>query len=80
MTAAKPELRSAITCPRCAHRQVDEMPTDACQFFYECAGHDLIPEAGHRAGIFFEGLRQLPRSSRSRADAAAQNSPLHNAQ
>ena len=36
MTAAQLELRSEITCPHCGHRKVEEMPTDACQFFYEC--------------------------------------------
>ena len=30
------ELRSEITCPQCGHKKSDIMPTDACQFFYEC--------------------------------------------
>jgi hypothetical protein len=39
MTAsAEPELRSEITCPHCGHRKVEKMPTDACQFIYECEG------------------------------------------
>ena len=25
-----------LTCPRCGVAQDAEMPTDACQFFYEC--------------------------------------------
>jgi len=29
---------SIITCPRCGHRKAEEMPTDACQWFYDCAG------------------------------------------
>ncbi|MDH5475549.1 MAG: hypothetical protein OEX22_07665 [Cyclobacteriaceae bacterium] len=29
-------LRSTITCPICAHKKEKLMPTDACQFFYEC--------------------------------------------
>jgi hypothetical protein len=29
---------SAITCPECGHRAVERMPTDACQFFYDCKG------------------------------------------
>jgi DNA-directed RNA polymerase subunit RPC12/RpoP len=29
----QPELHSEITCPHCGHRKVEEMPTDACQFF-----------------------------------------------
>ncbi len=32
------ELVSEITCPECGHRAAEEMPTDACMFFYECAG------------------------------------------
>lgn len=29
-------LKSEITCPNCGHKKTEEMPTDACQFFYEC--------------------------------------------
>lgn len=29
-------LKSTITCPNCGHKEDQEMPTDACQFFYEC--------------------------------------------
>ena len=32
----KTELKSTITCPECGHKKEEEMPTDACQFFYEC--------------------------------------------
>ena len=31
-------LESVITCPECGFAKRDLMPTDACQFFYECAG------------------------------------------
>lgn len=31
-----PFLRSTIRCPQCGHRKEETMPTDACQFFYEC--------------------------------------------
>lgn len=43
-----PEIRSEITCPHCTHRKVEVMPSDACQFFYECAVcHALLrPKAG----------------------------------
>lgn len=30
------ELQSIITCPNCGHKKKETMPTDACQFFYEC--------------------------------------------
>ncbi len=29
-------LKSIITCPKCGYKKEEEMPTDACQFFYEC--------------------------------------------
>lgn len=32
------ELHSTITCPACGHRHTEAMPTDACQFFYDCKG------------------------------------------
>lgn len=30
------ELKSTLTCPNCGHKKDEMMPTDACQFFYEC--------------------------------------------
>ncbi|EPL9569232.1 GDCCVxC domain-containing (seleno)protein [Providencia rettgeri] len=30
------ELMSTITCPECGKSETEEMPTDACQWFYEC--------------------------------------------
>ena len=30
------QLKSEITCPNCGHKKVEDMPTNACQFFYEC--------------------------------------------
>lgn len=27
---------STITCPKCGHQSKEIMPTDACQFFWEC--------------------------------------------
>ncbi len=29
-------LNSVLTCPKCGHAKQEIMPTDACQFFYEC--------------------------------------------
>ena len=28
--------KSIITCPNCGHKKEEEMPTNACQYFYEC--------------------------------------------
>jgi hypothetical protein len=32
----KIQLTSVITCPECGFKQEELMPTDSCQFFYEC--------------------------------------------
>lgn len=42
------DLVSMITCPNCGHRQEETMPTDACQFFYDCkhCGTMLRPHPG----------------------------------
>lgn len=29
---------SELTCPRCGHKAVEVMPTDACIYFYDCRG------------------------------------------
>jgi hypothetical protein len=29
-------LESVLTCPRCGFSSRETMPTDTCQFFYEC--------------------------------------------
>jgi len=41
-------LESVITCPHCSHKAAETMPTDACQFFYNCeaCGARLKPKAG----------------------------------
>ena len=28
--------KSTITCPHCGYKKEEQMPTDACQFFYKC--------------------------------------------
>lgn len=41
-------LTSIITCPNCGHQEAESMPTDACQYFYECTHcHALLkPKPG----------------------------------
>ncbi|MFL1894787.1 GDCCVxC domain-containing (seleno)protein [Aquimarina sp. 2-A2] len=36
------ELKSEITCPNCQHKKVEEMPINACQFFYECENCKIV--------------------------------------
>jgi hypothetical protein len=41
-------LTSTLTCPECGQAKTEAMPTDACQWFYECAqcGVLLKPKPG----------------------------------
>jgi hypothetical protein len=41
-------LQSTITCPHRGLPKTETMPTDACQFFYECTGcgTKLKPKTG----------------------------------
>lgn len=41
-------LVSTLTCPECGHVQAETMPTDACQYFYDCPGCQAVlrPKAG----------------------------------
>ncbi len=42
------ERFSELTCPECGHKKTEEMPTDACLFFYECESCKTLlkPNAG----------------------------------
>ena len=39
---------STLVCPACGYAKREEMPTNACQFFYECTacGELLRPNSG----------------------------------
>jgi len=41
-------LNSTITCPDCGNKKEETMPTNACQFFYECENCKtlIIPKQG----------------------------------
>ncbi|HEY2242764.1 MAG TPA: GDCCVxC domain-containing (seleno)protein [Xanthobacteraceae bacterium] len=41
-------LHSVITCPHCGFAQREDMPIDACRFFYDCrkCGARLRPKDG----------------------------------
>jgi hypothetical protein len=48
MTEDLLQLRSTLTCPVCGARTTETMPTNACQYFYDCpaCGALLKPKAG----------------------------------
>lgn len=42
------EYHSQITCPKCGHSKLEEMPTNACTYFYQCDNckTELRPKPG----------------------------------
>lgn len=42
------ELTSTIICSTCGHQSKETMPTDFCQYFYDCrnCGAQMKPKAG----------------------------------
>ncbi|WP_310681541.1 GDCCVxC domain-containing (seleno)protein [Aliifodinibius sp. S!AR15-10] len=45
---SKVQLKSTITCPECGETTTEIMPTDSCQYFWECpnCGNLLKPNKG----------------------------------
>ncbi len=35
-------LESVLTCPHCGFAKKEIMPTDACQFYYECSNCKIL--------------------------------------
>jgi hypothetical protein len=58
----EPALQSVITCPECGHAKEETMPTQACQWFYECEGcmRVLRPKAGDCCVFCSYGTRRCP--------------------
>jgi hypothetical protein len=42
MTTTQIILEARITCPECSHTKLEEMPTNACQYFYACSGCETL--------------------------------------
>ena len=53
---------SVITCPQCGHRKEEQMPTDACLYFYECEGCKALlrPRPGDCCVFCSYGSRKCP--------------------
>lgn len=47
-TGSDIRFRSTITCPLCGHEAQEDMPADACVYFYDCksCGARLKPKPG----------------------------------
>ena len=59
-------LQSIITCPKCGVAKMETMPTEACQYFYECTGcgAKLKPERGDCCVFYSYGSVACPPSRR----------------
>ncbi|HAJ91526.1 MAG TPA: hypothetical protein DCO71_02705 [Gammaproteobacteria bacterium] len=55
-------LQSTIICPECGHRETETMPTDKCQYYYECKGYGVIlrPKQGDCCVYCSFGLMPCP--------------------
>ncbi|MGK9168222.1 hypothetical protein KXR53_18070 [Inquilinus limosus] len=62
-------LTSTITCPLCGHRADETMPTDACQFFYDCKGCGALlrPKPGDCCVFCSYGTTSCPPVQAARA-------------
>jgi hypothetical protein len=65
-------LNSTLTCPHCGHAKTERMPTDACQWFYECeqCHRVLRPKAGDCCVFCSYGTVPCPPIQKGRADCA----------
>jgi hypothetical protein len=66
------ELASTITCPACGHQSAEIMPTDYCQYFYDCAGcgAQLKPKEGDCCVYCSYGSMPCPPIQDQRSGAA----------
>jgi hypothetical protein len=48
MLEGGPILQSTLICPECGTAKTETMPTDACQYFYDCTGCGVVlrPKVG----------------------------------
>lgn len=56
------KLKSIIKCPICGHSKEENMPTDACQFFYKCENckNILQPKQGDCCVFCSYGSEKCP--------------------
>jgi len=53
---------SMITCPNCGFAKEEDMPTDSCQFFYQCVNCQVMlrPKRGDCCVFCSYGTEQCP--------------------
>lgn len=55
-------LQSTLSCPECGHLKEEAMPTDACQWFYECESCKVVlrPRQGDCCVFCSYGTNKCP--------------------
>ena len=53
-------LESTITCPECGHKETERMPTDACQYFYECTNCGTVIKPNNNDCCVFCSYGTIP--------------------
>ena len=66
-------LTSTLTCPNCGHQATEQMPTDACQYLYDCKGCGALlrPLAGDCCVFCSYGSLPCPPKQAERTTGAA---------
>jgi len=54
------ERNSQITCPTCGNAAIETMPTDACQYFYDCVGCGVVIKPLHGDCCVFCSYGSIP--------------------
>ena len=73
--------KATITCPRCGFEQESEMPTDACQFFFQCVNchSELRPREGDCCVYCSFADKPCPVKQQAAIDASLDDEALGNA-
>ena len=55
-------LTSTITCPKCGHKKLEDLPTDVCQIKYNCenCNAELVPKDGDCCVFCTHGDHKCP--------------------
>ena len=53
-------LESTITCPMCGHKELEVMPTDSCQWYYECKACNTLLKPKNGDGCVFCSYATIP--------------------
>ncbi len=67
------ELHSTLTCPECGGASTETMPTDACQYFYDCRHCGTVLKPLHGDCCVFCSYGDMPCPPIQEARAAGES-------